>query len=139
MRQGDRHGPRAGARFEDALSRADAHRHQDEADVFGIQDLRIARQFVEQVRERRLEQKERRADVTENLRAPRQADQVVVFEHAAMGLQFTVGDERKDEMLVPQADQLRDLAGRGVGGGGIPGHGFILPCSRWVGFNSLPT
>jgi len=44
-------------------------------------------------------------------------------------LQFTVGDEREDEMLVPQADQLRDLAGRGVGGGEIPGHGFILPCS----------
>ncbi len=132
MRQRDRHRPRSGSRLDHALTRTDAHRHEDEADVLGIQDLRVARQFVEQVRQRWLEQEERRPDVAEDLRAPGQTDQVIVFEHAAMRLQFPVRGKGEDEVFMPQTDQLCDLTCRCVRGGWVPGHEFILPCSRWL-------
>jgi len=76
--------------------------------------------------------------MTENLRTPGQADQIIVLEHPAMGLKIPTRDEWEDEALVPQTDQLHQVAGLCVGGfcvlaglcvGGfcVPEHKAILP------------
>ena len=82
------------------LARPDAHRDEDEADVFRIKDLRGARQVNQQISDGGLEQKERRAHVTENLRAPGFADEIVMLEYAAMRLKVRAGLKRDDEMFV---------------------------------------
>jgi hypothetical protein len=83
-----------------------------------------------------LEQKERRAEVTEDLRAPWQADQIVVFQYAAMRLQFAVCGEGEDEMFVAQADELCNFARRGVSRGWVPGHEIILSRNFFISLQS---
>lgn len=114
---GKRGGHRTGARtgFHHFLTGSDAHRHKDVADVFRVHDLRGARQVDEQICERGLEEEERRAEVTEYLRAPRFADQIVVLQNAAMRFELCARLEGEDEMFMPQADELRKVA---VAGGG---------------------
>ncbi len=109
------------------LSRPNAHRDQDEADILGIQDLRIAFQVEQQVGQRGLEQEKRRAKMAEDLCSPGQADQVVMLENAAMGMKIPAWLEGEDKALVPQADQLNQVAGLCVSRCGVPGHGAILP------------
>lgn len=48
--------------------------------------------------------------MTEHLRPPRFADQVVVFDHAAMTLKIPAALQDEDEMLMRETDQLRQVA-----------------------------
>jgi hypothetical protein len=49
--------------------------------------------------------------MTEDLRTPRFADQIVVLQHAAVRLKLRACNQRKNEMFVPQAHQLGKIAG----------------------------
>lgn len=125
--QGDRHRTGTGSRFDHFFPGTNAHRHKDKADVFRVEDLRGARQVDEQIAQRGLQQIERRADVTEDLRAPLFADQVVVHQDAAVGFELSARFERDDEMFVAQPDQLGQVAVARDGGIGSYGHASILP------------
>jgi len=72
----------------------------------GYKDLCAARQIVQYLSQRGLQQKVRRTHVTEDLRSPRLADQVVMLQDAAMGFKSRSCLERDDKVFVTQADQL---------------------------------
>ncbi len=126
MRQCDRHRAGTGARFDNFFARPDAHRHEDEADIFWIKDLRVARQIIKRSRKRGLKQKERRADMTEDLRAPELSDQIIVLQNAAVSFEPCTLFESDNKVLVPQANQLGNITGTRVGGSNIEWHKFIL-------------
>jgi hypothetical protein len=48
--------------------------------------------------------------VAEDLAAERQTDQVIVFDHPAMGLQLSAGLQAENEMFVLQPDQLDQVS-----------------------------
>lgn len=48
--------------------------------------------------------------MAENLRTPGQADQIIMFEHAAMTLKIAARFEGENKMLVGEADQLSEVA-----------------------------
>lgn len=123
-----RGGHRAGARtgFHHCLTGSHAHRHEDEADILRVHDLRGAWQVGEQVCERGLQEEERRAEVTEYLRAPRFADQIVVLQNAAMRFELCARLEGEDEMFMPQADELNEIAVARGGSVCVEGHVVIL-------------
>jgi len=87
--------------------------------------LCAALQIVQNIGQRGLEQEERTPLVAENLAAPRQADQVIVIEHAAMGVHHSTGDKGEDVVFVSQADEQGQVTGLGMGGGEVPGHGYF--------------
>ena len=89
---------------------ADPHRDQDEPDLFWIHNLRAARDVLKQISQGRLQQEKWLADVTENLAAEGQSDQVIVLDHPAMRLQLSTGLQAKDEMFVLQTDQFNQVA-----------------------------
>jgi hypothetical protein len=45
-----------------------------------------------------------------------------MVQNASMRVVRPAGEEREDEMLVPQSDQQRQVTGSGVSGVQIPGH-----------------
>ncbi len=53
--------------------------------------------------------------MTEDLAAPGQADQIVMFDHPPMRLQLSAGLQAENEILVLQTDQLNQVAILGVG------------------------
>ncbi len=126
IRERGRHRAGAGTGFHHFLTGSHAHRHKDEADVFRVHDLRGARQVGEQVCERGLQEEERRAEVTEHLCAPCLADQVVVLQDAAMRFELCASLEGEDEMFVPQADELDQVAVAHGGYVSVEGHEVIL-------------
>ncbi len=110
------HGAGAGAGLQDGLTGPDRHAGEDEADVLGVHDLGAALQILQQVRQGGLQDEERAALVAEDLAAPRLADQFIVVQNAAVGVERPAGNEREDEMLVTQAHQEGQVTGLGVGG-----------------------
>ncbi len=109
------------------MPRPDAHRDQDKADVFGVQDLCVALQVEQQVSQSGLEQEKWRAQVSKDLAAPGQTNQIIMLENTAVGLKVATWDEWEDEAFMPQADQLHQVTGLGMSRLGIPGHAAILP------------
>ena len=65
--------------------------------------------------------------MTIDLRPPKFSDQVIVLNDATMGFEFAARLQWKDEMFVPQANQLGKVAVAGNGGVKIEGHKVILP------------
>ena len=109
------------------MTGSNAHDDEDVADVFGVENLRGARQVNEQTGERGLEQKERRAIVTENLRTPGFTNEVIMIKDAAMRFKFCASLQRDDEMFVTQANQLGKVAVARDGYVKVEGHASILP------------
>ena len=72
--------------------------------------------------------------MAEYLAAPGQANQVIVLEHAAMGLEIPTRNEREDETFVPQTDQLYQIASLRMGRLCIPEHAAILPYPHHLEF-----
>ena len=54
--------------------------------------------------------------MAEDLAAPGLADQFIVIKNATVRVECPAGDEREDEMFVPQAHQEGQVAGLGVRG-----------------------
>jgi hypothetical protein len=48
--------------------------------------------------------------MAEDLRAPRFADQIIVFDHAAMTLKLSAGLQDENEMFVCKTHELRKVA-----------------------------
>ena len=64
--------------------------------------------------------------MTENLRAPRFADQLIVLQNAAMGFEPGAFFKCDDKVLMPETHQLGNITGARVGGSYIEWHKFIL-------------
>jgi len=71
------------------LTGSDTHRDQDEADIFRVENLRIAARLPDQIGDRGLEQEEWIPQVAGNRAPPNFSDQVIVVDYAAVGLQLT--------------------------------------------------
>ena len=76
-------------------------------------DLRAAADMEEQVIQRRLQQDEGVSQMALTGRAPFDADQVVVLQHAVMGLEVGAREQTDDEPLAVLAVQERQFAGAG--------------------------
>ncbi len=117
--QGHRHGAGAGAGFHDRLAGTDGHAGEDKADILGIHDLGAAFEILEQIPQGGLQHEEWAAHMAEYLAAPGFADQLIMVENAAMGVEKATGEEGKDEVFMTKPDEQGQVARgwRGRSGG----------------------
>ena len=100
---------RATAALQHPHTRTNPHRNQDLTDFLGVHDLSGALDVLDQVRDPRLQQVEGIALVRLKPAAPFLTNNVVVFDHASVGLKHTACHQAQQMAFMTGALQLNQV------------------------------